>query len=97
MLFALLGRHADLRPEALDIARAMLTAVDVEDVAIAVADAVLGTDPDDINGRAGPTSCATSLTQHTSTLSESRAGLRWRWGSRGSGADRRDQGTAGFA
>jgi hypothetical protein len=34
VLFALLGRHADLRPEALDIARALLTAVDVEDVAI---------------------------------------------------------------
>jgi hypothetical protein len=53
VLFALLGRHPDLRPEAVEIARATLATVDVEDVANAVAEAVLGTELDDLNGRAG--------------------------------------------
>lgn len=53
VLFALLERHPDLRPEAVKVASAALTAVDLEDVADSVADAVLGPELDDLNGRAG--------------------------------------------
>jgi len=53
VLFALLKRHPDLRPEAVKVARAALTAVDIDDVAAAVVDAALGLELDDLNGRAG--------------------------------------------
>ena len=53
VLFALLARHPDLRPEAVKAANAALTAVDFEGVADSVADAALRPEFDDLNGRAG--------------------------------------------
>lgn len=53
VLFALLERHPDLRAEAVKVANAALTTVDLEEVADSVADAVLRPELDDLNGRAG--------------------------------------------
>jgi len=53
ILRVLLERHSELHGEAEEVAKAMVTDVQVEDVAEAVEQAVLGLDLDDLNARAG--------------------------------------------